>query len=529
MIKVNNNPTDAIKALLRMLDVKISDTSISKIKYRSDYPSLNALSDSLFEWNIGNVAIKIEPGLLNEIPYPAIGHLKKNRGHYVVLQKVREGKICYLDPDIGNVEESILDFEKHSTGVVLLLEANEYSGEKDFEEKKRQDAITKYNKALAAFFLLGLSSPALILPIPTAAFYLLGMIGLISSIALLQKQFGIESIVSSVCNAGGKSDCDAVINSKYSRLFGLIHLSEVGVLYFFGTAILIVLSALNSKSFPSALLVTSLLAQPAVFASVLYQWKVIKKWCPLCLFIMGALFLQFVLLLIVSPQVLFSWQELWLALSSFMLPAVFWLLIRGRYTASFELEKAEKRLYNFTKNERVFQALLDTQPEVKIGIFNKELKIGFDSAPIKIIVVSNPNCGPCFSAHKTIKDLAGQLKDEIQIIYRFLIPEGDSMANEACSCIIGNLHYGDIGSAQNALSEWYSQQLTPMEWFQKYAIASHADKAEIQKAIYEHSKWSADAGINSTPAIIINNKLMPDEFLPADLPFQIRKLRQRQR
>lgn len=71
---------------------------------------------------------------LTEIPLPAIAHIitKEQYHHYVVIYKVSKGKIEVMDPAFGKIEEyTIEEFSKIWTGVLILLEPNEYFEQKD--------------------------------------------------------------------------------------------------------------------------------------------------------------------------------------------------------------------------------------------------------------------------------------------------------------------------------------------------------------------------------------------------------------
>ncbi|MDD1539447.1 peptidase domain-containing ABC transporter [Riemerella anatipestifer] len=75
---------------------------------------------------------------LPEIPLPAIAHVitKEQYHHYVVIYKVKDSKgggtIEVMDPAFGKIEEYTLEeFSKIWTGVLILLEPNEYFEQKD--------------------------------------------------------------------------------------------------------------------------------------------------------------------------------------------------------------------------------------------------------------------------------------------------------------------------------------------------------------------------------------------------------------
>jgi len=65
---------------------------------------------------------------LPKIPVPAIAHVlvKEVLHHYVVIYKVKDGKVEYMDPGDGQMHKvTIAEFEKEWTGVLVLLVPNE--------------------------------------------------------------------------------------------------------------------------------------------------------------------------------------------------------------------------------------------------------------------------------------------------------------------------------------------------------------------------------------------------------------------
>src|SRR5258708_27090956 len=128
-----DNGEASLKNLIALLGVKVSKRTLDEVKNYPNYPSIGALSGCLTEWNIKNISVRLKSSQLNEIPYPAIAHLNKNAGHFVVLQKFEQNLIQYIDSEVGLVRETIEEFSKKWTGVILLVEANEKSGAENYQ------------------------------------------------------------------------------------------------------------------------------------------------------------------------------------------------------------------------------------------------------------------------------------------------------------------------------------------------------------------------------------------------------------
>lgn len=85
---------------------------------------------------MGFTAKGVRGGLdaLPEIPLPAIAHvvIKEQLHHFVVIYKVAKDKISVMDPAYGRIEDYTLQkFTEIWTGVLILLEPNEYFEQKD--------------------------------------------------------------------------------------------------------------------------------------------------------------------------------------------------------------------------------------------------------------------------------------------------------------------------------------------------------------------------------------------------------------
>lgn len=58
-----------------------------------------------------------------EIQFPLIVHLKKN--HFVIIERFVKDKIIIIDPDIGRIKISKMEFEDQWSGYVLSFAKKE--------------------------------------------------------------------------------------------------------------------------------------------------------------------------------------------------------------------------------------------------------------------------------------------------------------------------------------------------------------------------------------------------------------------
>ena len=524
------NGVAAIKNLIGLLRVKVSAKSLEEVRQSAHYPSLDSLSTALSDWNIENMGVRLSIDQLAEIPYPAIAHLHKNNGHFVVLQKLEIDKIHYVDPEQGQVIEALQEFERKWSGVALLVQAGEKSGEPDYKSKRRAELFKLASSVLSTLLAVVLVLfPSFMLPPTLLPLYVIKIVGGTLAVMLLLKQFGNTSPTeSSFCRLGGKSDCDAVIHSPASKLFGVVHLSELGVLYFLGSIVFIGLSGFSGYSPAGWLLVLNSLVLPFTFFSVYYQWRVLKKWRSLCLAVMAIFWFEFIALVLGGIQFSFQINSFFLAFFGFSLPLIFWLIVRERFIDSFKIPGIERKLNKFIKSDRVFQALMEQEPLVDIENFTIELQVGSTDAGVELTIVSNPFCGPCSYAHTVIDDLLERFGDKINVRFRFTVNPSDatSKTTRMVRHLIAHALNGQEQNTRALLASWFSDngKANIDRWIAQNPLIEVSDVEKTDSILKNHADWCKRVNIKATPTIFINGKKVPEEFSVSDLRIQIRKI-----
>lgn len=134
-----DNPAAALVNLTHHLNVRVTRHTIEEtLQAHPDYPSLLALSDALTEWNVENTGVEAELEHLGgeEMSFPAIAAMKRG---FVMLTGLEDEHIRYIDPSEGRVREPFEEFGEKWTGVLILAEADETSGEKDYETARKKE------------------------------------------------------------------------------------------------------------------------------------------------------------------------------------------------------------------------------------------------------------------------------------------------------------------------------------------------------------------------------------------------------
>ncbi|UOY04906.1 cysteine peptidase family C39 domain-containing protein [Muricauda sp. SCSIO 64092] len=256
-----------------------------------------------------SLALKVDEQKLKELPLPCIVQFSDHGGMFHVLTELSDKGVKYLDDKENTIAISKEDFLKKWTGVCLLAEATETSAEPGIQKKLMEYRGMNFLKWASAilfsgWILLEMSQSAILDSLPYflgIIYMVLKLIGLTTGTMLLWYEVDkYNPTLQSFCSGSGgnKINCNAVLESKYAKLFdGQLSLGLLGFAYFFGSFSLLVIA---KASIPSLALSSylSLAAIPVIFVSIYYQAVVIKQWCKFCIVIQAVLVMEVLTVLI---------------------------------------------------------------------------------------------------------------------------------------------------------------------------------------------------------------------------------------
>jgi len=243
------NPVAVTIQLLEKLHVKVTNYAIREaILNHPDYTSILSISDALNTWHVDNAAISIEPEKLIELPLPFIAFIKPHGGNFVTVTNINNNNIVYSSGINKKQLNPLVVFKKDFSGIVLLAQANETSGQNCYNKAYRKEKEQQLK--LPLLMLIGI-----ILSILTAS-TLIGSGSFLNYLILLTLKFSglvvsclllwyeadkANPVLIKICS-GRKTNCNAILNSKASKILGLSW-SEIGFFYFAWGFLFILLTA----------------------------------------------------------------------------------------------------------------------------------------------------------------------------------------------------------------------------------------------------------------------------------------------
>ncbi len=503
----------------KRLDLNKEDLSNLLLSH-PNYPSFAALSDSFNSLGIKNMSIRARIDQLLTLPLPAVGHFKTNS--FFLLTEINEDYAQYYTPTTGLVKLEIEKFKENWSHVLFVLNDLSYKASyfkvvNSISKKKTEVSIALL---FAMFIFVSLNAPTVVI---AGLLILKGAGLLLSGLQYLKEQGFKFAIVDKLCSSGVKFDCEAVTNSKLNTLMKNVSLSEIGVLYFLLTP-LMVEAALVNRHIDELLhlfVISSIVGVFISIGSVAYQGMIVKRWCPICLGISACLVLESTLILftvkISNFKDVFRLTD-FTFLTSILIIIISVLCVWFLLKRTIEVVAREKQM-------RLELLTLKRNPVITDLIFNSKLSQRFDKGGLKIAITSqketpkiisviSPFCEACSKAHLVLST--------IQQSSPIALNPGVIFSGSGNS---GSLKGSDVSSYLLSLSEDIVQFEKALEfWFQKrdFKLLTHKyplpkkplDGALLFKA---HEAWCKENQIQSTPTIIFFEYKLPNIYNVEDL------------
>lgn len=491
-----------VRRWLRSLGIRTHRAFIAKTLHtHPDYPSLASLTDLLDMGGMQYYATEGERAQIRDFNYPLLAHINTGSTDYLV--QVNEPAAFESDEKLRN----------NWTGIVVFAEEKaRWKIPENTKLLQRQYAFAAMG-SIAVLLLLAAFSFQLSLPLLTWG--ILALAGITFGVLAIATELGMQiGIVNEVCNAvGGKTGCKAVLKSKLAKVYGSITVADLALSYFLTQFAFFVAAAW----YPALMATLMLMAMPLLLVagvSLIVQQFRLKRWCALCLGIVGVLIVQSVLAFTFFTDTLEP-----LTIGYFLVAQVILCLaiqpIKGQLKDNKENEDHAKELLKWKRDPMLFIAQWERMEQVDTTTMPHELRFGNPNAALEIVVACNPFCGPCQYAHEVLDEIYKTYKDQLSVKVRFLSME-DRAANitEAVTAIFQcarGLQSGE--EVAHMLSDWF-RYMNMKKWRKHWQYNASLD---VKDQLVAHRKWMNEAGVRGTPTFYINGRRMPKSYVLKDL------------
>jgi len=546
ILEPRTNAPEITWTFTNLLAVKLSASTIEKdLEVHPDYPSLLSISDVLNNYDIENIGIKLEPDKFKEIPTPFITQLKgknSNNDFFTVVTSLNNDQVNFLDPEKYKwVTLPYPDFLKRCSGIILLAEAGENAGEKEYfkkvkiEKRKKisQTAISIAIPLIVLFASITCFNQHTTSALLSVIFSFLTLAGCIAGVLLIWYEVDQHNpLLKQICSGGKKINCGAVLQSKAAKIAG-ISWSTIGLSYFAGMLLLLLFGGLTN---PRILFLTAWInvaAIPYVIFSIYYQWRIAKQWCILCLAVQAMLVLQFTIAFLGDWHALIHIENITSELiiqtfTAFTIPFLTITILLPALKKAKESKHVNIELQKLKHNPQIFEALLHKQKQVTLSTKGMGITLGNNNAAYKLIKVCNPYCGPCADAHAPIEDLLHNNPNvQVQVLFTATNDDNDARTPPVKHLLaIAGTNQESI--TKQALDDWYMAKKKDYEAFAaKYPMNGELKQQDAK--IEAMKQWCHNVKIEFTPTFFValpaadgeEDKLyqLPNMYTVADLKY----------
>lgn len=495
-------------------NIKINKEEFTfQVQSHPDYPSLLALSDTLSFFKINHYAASVSKDEISKLPECFVAYLSVELSEPTMFFVKKESEKFYKLQSKNNDEIiNRKELENRWRKIILLAEAPE-----NYQAKNDSKSKTTVFTSVFMIVFLGLVyyfSNSLIFTL----FSLLPVIGFLLSIEALKTELGIESKISqSFCNAIPNADCGQIINSTKNKWLQKIKISDISF-WFFASQLLAIfvffVSQLSSQFF-SIMIIGLALSLPITLYSIYFQYKIEKKWCPICLSIIGVVYLEFIFLLFLHNDFQVNISSLIIFSSIFSFIAGLVYLLKPVFIEKKDISEKYLKQLRFSRNYEVFK---NTLLKSETQFFEKEyIVIGNRESKHRISIVTSPFCGYCKEAHHVLDNIFTRFGNDIAISIRFNYDENSSSKDLY-------LRLGEIYETKGdqdfvfALKNWFENKNLD-NWLNKFGNVENA--VSIEEKLIEITKENKEKGLNFTPNLFLNQYNYPKQYDRENLEYFI--------
>ena len=488
--------------------------------YHSYHPSILSLSEVLNELNVPNVSLRVDKSNFHKIPTPFIAKTSSSEGDFCLIKKIDNDKIVYINEKEKQVHTTITNFFKQYSGVVLVAEPNNNSGEINYLLNKKNYLLNK----LIGFLLIILITFILIISVVNKINYLylyfvfiLQIIGLIISILLIitSLQFN-NQFINKFCSNNTGNGCHNILNSPKAFIFnGKISLSEIGLFYFISSLASFII---NPTTNTHLLFIINLFCVGFSFYSIYYQKFIVKQWCKLCVLIQCVFWVQLLISIFWGALNFYyiHFYQVFIFTFIFLMVGLIWFYIKPTILKLQQYPSLIKSINKFKTNPIIFNTLL--QDENKITPLEDKYKIILinSNANFEILLILNPYCIPCLEKYKIIEKeiIQKKLDCKLSIVFQY-----DSFGKDIVQSIISTYIINGAQETEICLSNWFNKKYSLNNFLKKYPFL--LENKQVNEILYNQEMWCYLNEINDTPNFYINNNKLPSEYNIQDIKYYI--------
>jgi len=421
---------------------------------------------------------------------------------------------------------AIAEFEQLFTGNVLLAEYADKASELQYRANQRRSGAEALRLPFVGATCLVLS--LLVLSHASWAgsgdwriflLFAAKSVGLLLTVLLVAQSLGhTNPLLQRLCGGGQRTGCQAILASKAAKLTEELSWAEVGLFYFAGTWLTVLLLPGLRQLLPALAWVT-LLSLPFTAYSIYYQAAIARQWCVLCTAVQAVLWVEFLVTVpyLTEPLLVPSLAEWGILAGCLLAPVAVWVFFKPYVRQARQATGLRQQLQTFKRNQRLFENTLTEQPRHELLAEADAIRLGNPEARHVITVVSSPSCPPCARTHQLLDEWLARRADlQVQVVFKTPPAQPEDLRTKVAAHLMALNRQRPV-VVREALHSWYATALTYPDWASRYPVAPEPTPAVAwQQAQHD---WCQRAAVVATPTILLNGQLIPEPYQLEDIRY----------
>lgn len=505
-----------LRELFKLLGIKVAFKNLNTLLLEHpNFPSLYAISGILSYYAVKNKGIRTSGDKLNQLETPFLAFSEEEEG-LLIITKTENNTVTLYSISRGWRTVPLNDFLRlWNHDILIMIDRNASFEESNYQENVKKEMLSKIRPPiLIVFFLLCLLYVGFHLGTVLGIVYLiLKTLGFFVS-SLLTFKLIYRNASFKFCNVTTEFDCDSVLGSGAAKLTNWLSLTDIGLIYYLGSLVLLFLGSLNGNNFGLTLLfLLSILSLPFTLFSIFYQAFKVKKWCFLCLLIMLTMWLEGIFVFyyysVRAVNELRS-EDFFLIIFSFLASGLLWFFVKY---SLIEIKKG-----NFLKHEHakltndfaVFEVVQSKQVQYNLDFQEKVVLVGNLNAENNLTIVLNPLCDACSKEFVQIYDLVKKHPEFCSVGIIFSVDINGDSNDLGLSLKLVRSYLSNSENFLDVLYIWFSTQSFTSTI---NVLNESASVNSISRDILEsHAIWVMKNKIEFTPTIFFNNRLLSQNY-----------------
>lgn len=489
---------------------RFADTLYSGHPHKNNMYGLKMMLDV---YGIRSIGVRIEDKDLSALSFPCILHTGDD---FVIVSECTESHVRYRHKGIEKTA-SHDGLRRIWTGNALVVDGESDAREPDYRRHRREEMTEAAKRFSLPIFLIaaviaGIAGNLSETEPYAMACTALNAAGLAACMLLMQKQiFGSSRYGDKVCSLLSHSGCNSVLDGDASKFMGMTW-SEIGLGYF--AADILVCSIM-----PGAVGIVAVINWIAMLYgiwSIHYQWRIARSWCTLCVTVQAIVWLTGAIYAIHSRSIPFRSGIADTVLVCVLFGAC--IAVTHMYAMTYSAEEERLRIlqrYRSLKADgKIAKALIMSGEYHETTPGDSTIIFGPRDAGIRITILSNPHCNPCARMHRKVESLLALNSRNIcvQYIFSSFSRDLDDSSRYLISCCLKN----DEDEALRLLDKWYAGDKSKYsEIISRRQSDIHTE--EVEKEMERHREWRNRVRFSSTPTVLVNGHILPEEYDLMDL------------